>query len=125
MRIRVEFLGYLRHEGEPGHQYPLATATIHNDGRVPAKDIEVEASTGYGFIDTHMLGPDLNAIITFATAPVHEVERPADRGQVYWPDDVPTEPGPVKLTVTWRIDGTSERSEGQSFTHDYSAQSLG
>jgi hypothetical protein len=118
--LRMDFHEYYSHQGEDGHQYPIATAHLVNHGKVPAKDVEVTSSTGYVALDAEgrTIAPDKSGLITFAMSPVHMVERGASTA--WWPDSVPTEMGPVTLTVTWRIDdGTSRRSEPKEFTHAY------
>jgi hypothetical protein len=123
MVLSVEFGKVDRFNGSDLKKYPVATARIFNNGKVSAKDIRVESSTGWVAIDVTHLPPDSSAILTFAVVKVHEVN--LRQSTEFQPDETPYVVGVVKLSVTWRIDGSSERSQPVTFEENYSHPPFG
>lgn len=124
MILEVEFGDVEGFAGVDTRKYPYATARISNNGKIAAKDLRVESSTGYALCDTTMLFPDVSTIVTFPLVAVQElgIERlfKGDEKDKWAPVETPYGIDRVELSLSWRIDGTSARSEPKPFEHPYS-----
>ena len=124
MVLDLEFGGVEGFGGVDTKMYPYATARLSNNGKVTAKDLRVVSSTGYALFDATTLFPDNSEIITFPLVAVRDlpIDRlfEGDEKDKWAPIETPYRVGEVRLSITWRIDGTSERSEPTTFTHAYS-----
>ena len=129
MILNVEFDGVLDFFGRATAKYPVATARLSNHGKVVARGLRIEASTGFALIATEILLPDESVLITFPIVSVHDL--PIDRlfigneKDMWAPVDTPYVVGKVMLSVRWRIDGQSDWSAPLEFSGDYSRPPLG
>jgi len=123
MILDLEFGPIERFDGSDLKKYPVARAQLSNHGKVEAKDLRLESSTGWVSLGTSSLAPDTTTTVEFAVVDVHEVSM-GNFTEVQ-PSETPYRVGNVEIRVTWRIDGTSERSAPVSFVGEYWRPPLG
>jgi hypothetical protein len=125
MVLRAEFQPIKKQVVIEG-RYPTARVFIYNEGKIAAKDIEVTASTGFAEPEKFTISADESTYVWFAAVPVRRlpVEGLHIVGSNYEPVETPFEFGRVTISITWRIDGTSQRSRPRTFEHDYSGSTV-